>query len=171
MSIRDIFSNRAVNGRAAAGTGTVLMQPDIQGSQAQNMGLGTTLYYVFSVSPLSAGVMNSLTIRYGTADADGQNFSAVAELDELFDATTNTDGVSPLGNTLIDLETNQPVVFPFDIDGNGGMQFALAINNPADTQQFVDYRILSSASNFATMGATALIGPLRYVDPTKVIGA
>ena len=168
--IRDIFSNRNVNGRMAGGTGVAMMQADLQGSQAQNMGLGTTLFIVFSISTLSAGQVNSITIRYGNADADGQSFSPESEFDEIFDATTNVDGKSPLGNTLIDLETNAPVVFPFDVDGNGGMQFALAINNPADTLPFVNYRIQSSASNFATIGATAILGPLHYVDPTKVIG-
>ncbi len=171
MAVRDIFSNTLVNGHMADATGTSGLNGTFEGSLPVDMSLGTTSYLVGTISiELASGNFNSISITFGDADNDGSNYTADPLVTEVFDDTTNVSGKSPLGNTLIDLETGLPIVFPRPVTITSGVQFALAINNPAGTYQWANYEVVGTAST-AQLGVCSMIGPLRYVDQTKVIGA
>ncbi len=171
MAIRDLFSNfKSKTDMVPFPNQVILGGGDTVVGEGLDMSIGTTGFIFATLTDgTEVSIIDSISVDFGNI---GNPFAAIES--EIFDATTNITGESTLGNTLIDLSTGSPIVFPYNVNTSGDLAFALSVNNPAETYQYVGFTITdnnAASGQGALMNVNAFVGPMRYVaDDFNPIG-
>jgi len=164
MAIRDILSNYASTGIlnfVGEGANDIGQNGVTENSttRQQDQSVGTTTYMEFLVHKSDVGngaVIASVEFKYtddGTTDFN-------TDLTAQNNLTTTDPG--DLGNSIIDLQTGLPPVFPYDVDANGTLILVAAVVNPVDTSRYVMLYVNDSADAGEIGAGICLRGPLRF---------
>jgi len=164
MAIRDILSNNASTGIVDfSGTGNPAGSPGLDAWAAtiqQDQSVGSTTYMeVVITNSGGAAILQNIDFRYTDDSPATTTFNG----SQVNIETKSTIDPGNLGNQIIDLRTRLPMVFPYNVDAEGGAEFAAVCVNPLDTFKYVFIHMNDDQGSNEGFIGSCLRGPLRFV--------